>query len=206
MHPANSAMRAKAMQNSAQKYQRILIGRCHSHMPQLSLILGRSACMDVCSKRLSKQTTPVIFSIACMLGAGMRAGQLPAAGACKAGRGVARAQGQGKRKAVQAAARGYPFFWLTDMPMRAVISIECMPEACVLVKGKPRVRMVPEKAAEVWREDAQVQRAAAKEEAIGSGTADPAADMFKSKARPFCMLCASPHWQDVGLQDVGGAC
>ena len=55
-----------------------------------------------------------------------------------------------------------------------------MPEACVLVKGKPRVRMVPEK------EDKTVQQgSAAKEEALGSGTADPAADMFNSKVRPF---------------------
>ena len=77
--------------------------------------------------------------------------------------------------------------------MCAVISIECMPEACVLVKGKPRVRMVPEKAAEVEKEDAQVQRTAAKEEAIGSGTADPAADMFKSKASPLYMSCSCPH-------------
>ena len=61
---------------------------------------------------------------------------------------------------------------------RAVISIECMPEACVLVKGKPRVRMVPEKAAAA---DVAEQAATAKEEALGSGTADPAADMFKSK-------------------------
>jgi len=63
----------------------------------------------------------------------------------------------------------------------AVISIECMPEACVLVKGKPRVRMVPEKAAEA---DKAAQGTAAKEEALGSGTADPAADMFKSKVDP----------------------
>ena len=60
----------------------------------------------------------------------------------------------------------------------AVISIECMPEACVLVKGKPRVRMVPEKAAEA---DKSEQGAVAKEEALGSGTADPAADMFNAK-------------------------
>ena len=69
----------------------------------------------------------------------------------------------------------------------------------MLVKGKPRVRMVPEKAAEVEKEDAQVQRAAAKEEAIGSGTADPAADMFKSKASPFCPW----HWPSHG-RAVGG--
>lgn len=60
----------------------------------------------------------------------------------------------------------------------AVISIECMPEACVLVKGKPRVRMVPEKPAEA---DKAEQGAMAKEEALGSGTADPAADMFNAK-------------------------
>ena len=56
-----------------------------------------------------------------------------------------------------------------------------MPEACVLVKGKPRVRMVPEKAAEA---DMAEQGAVAKEEALGSGTADPAADMFNAKASP----------------------
>ena len=49
------------------------------------------------------------------------------------------------------------------------------------MKGKPRVRMVPEKAAEA---DAAEQGAVAKEEALGSGTADPAADMFNAKARP----------------------
>lgn len=50
----------------------------------------------------------------------------------------------------------------------------------MLVKGKPRVRMVPEK------EDKTVQQgSAAKEEALGSGIADPAADMFNSKVRPF---------------------
>ena len=86
---------------------------------------------------------------------------------------------------MQAAAKGPCIPVLTDVPMCAVISIECMPEACVLVKGKPRVRMVPEQAADKDEEEAQVQRAAAKEEAIGSGTADPAADMFKSKASPF---------------------
>jgi hypothetical protein len=66
----------------------------------------------------------------------------------------------------------------------AVISIECMPEACVLVKGKPRVRMVPEK-----EDRTALQGSAAKEEALGSGTADSAADMFNSKVRPFpaCM-------------------
>ncbi|CAL5223917.1 g6515 [Coccomyxa viridis] len=60
-----------------------------------------------------------------------------------------------------------------------IISIECMPEACVLVKGKPRVRMVPEKAVDA---DKAEQGAVAKEEALGSGTADPAADMFNAKA------------------------
>ena len=94
---------------------------------------------------------------------------------------------------------------LTDMPVCAVISIECMPEACVLVKGKPRVRMVPEKAAEAEREDAQVQRAAAKEEAIGSGTADPAADMFKSKASPSYALHWPSHGRAVGGLDAGRA-
>lgn len=69
--------------------------------------------------------------------------------------------------------------------MRAVISIECMPEACVLVKGKPRVRMVPEKAAEA---DKAAQGTVAKEEALGSGTADPVADMFKSKVSPVSSL------------------
>ena len=50
----------------------------------------------------------------------------------------------------------------------------------MLVKGKPRVRMVPEK------EDKTAQQgSAAKEEALGSGTADPAADMFNSKVRPL---------------------
>ena len=90
--------------------------------------------------------------------------------------------------------------------MCAVISIECMPEACVLVKGKPRVRMVPEKPAEKEREEQQVQRVAAKEEAIGSGTADPAADMFKSKASPFDMSHSSPDWHAMRVHDVEVAC
>ena len=168
-----------------------------SHPGQMSLLV-------VLSKRLLKQC--VIFSTECMPGPGMHAGERRATHACKQSPGMAHAQGQGTPKAVQAAVRGYLILVLTDLPMLAVISIECMPEACVLVKGKPRVRMVPEKAAEVDSEDAQVQRAAAKEEAIGSGTADPAADMFKSKARPFRMLYASLHWRAVGAQDAGGAC
>ena len=52
----------------------------------------------------------------------------------------------------------------------------------MLVKGKPRVRMVPEK-----EEKTAQQGSAAKEEALGSGTADPAADMFNSKVRTFPM-------------------
>ena len=51
----------------------------------------------------------------------------------------------------------------------------------MLVKGKPRVRMVPEKPAEA---DKAEQGAVAKEEALGSGTADPAADMFNAKVSP----------------------
>ncbi len=46
------------------------------------------------------------------------------------------------------------------------------------MKGKPRVRMVPEKAVDA---DKAEQGAVAKEEALGSGTADPAADMFNAK-------------------------
>ena len=97
----------------------------------------------------------------------------------------AHTQGQGKHTAVQTEAEYRSKLALINVPVCAVISIECMPEACVLVKGKPRVRMVPEKPAEAEQEEQQVQRAAAKEEAIGSGTADPAADMFKSKASSF---------------------
>jgi hypothetical protein len=55
-----------------------------------------------------------------------------------------------------------------------------MPEACVLVKGKPRVRLVHEK-----EDKAAEKGSAAKEEALSSGTANPAADMFNSKVRPF---------------------
>ena len=161
--------------------------------------------MDVCTRRLLKHSTSIIFSIASMPGASMHAGERRATNACKASPGMAHALRQGRRKAVQAAARGYRGPELTDIYMRAVISIECMPEACVLVKGKPRVRMVPEKAAEVEKEDAQVQRAAAKEEAIGSGTADPAADMFKSKASLLCMSHSPSHRRVLGGLDAGRA-
>ena len=58
----------------------------------------------------------------------------------------------------------------------------------MLVKGKPRVRMVPEKPVEADKAEAG---AMAKEEALGSGTADPAADMFNAKVSPRHIL--SPH-------------
>ena len=69
--------------------------------------LGQMSLLIVCSKRLPKYSTFVIPSIECMPGAGMHAGERPAAGACKAGPSTAHAQGQGMPKAVQAGARGY---------------------------------------------------------------------------------------------------
>ena len=52
----------------------------------------------------------------------------------------------------------------------------------MLVKGKPRVRMVPDKSAEEEAAEQQAQQGSnAKEEALGSGMDDPAADMFKAK-------------------------
>ncbi len=62
--------------------------------------------------------------------------------------------------------------------MHAVISVECMPEACVLVKGKPRTRGLPA-ATPVPADKAQI--AAQEEVAAVGGAEEAAADLFKPK-------------------------
>ncbi|EIE27695.1 hypothetical protein COCSUDRAFT_64337 [Coccomyxa subellipsoidea C-169] len=60
-----------------------------------------------------------------------------------------------------------------------IISVECMPEACVLVKGKPRTRGLPA-ATPVPADKAQI--AAQEEVAAVGGAEEAAADLFKPKA------------------------
>lgn len=64
--------------------------------------------------------------------------------------------------------------------MHAVISVECMPEACVLVKGKPRTRGMPA-ATPVPADKAESVK---EEVAAVGGAEEAAADLFKPKVSP----------------------
>lgn len=63
--------------------------------------------------------------------------------------------------------------------MHAVISVECMPEACVLVKGKPRTRGLPAPTPVPADKDQAVRE----EDAGVGGAEEAAADLFKPKVK-----------------------